>query len=265
MPTLTQPALGSTAWGTQMNTNLQVLQNQLTNGMQGRIARVSATQIALQRYTGDTVEVNGLNVSMGSSGVALNTTDNLVTSTGADSGGAMAASTLYYVYLSNSNASPFATQLRASTTAPTAFNGIRYLGTSGNAANWRFIGYVRTDANTNFQDSDTQRFVVNYYNRIQKRLFLCPGYTNASTDTTWAIPSSWTRWNASASPMVEFLSNGEDHVEVGALACMFVTNGFRQHVGLGVDSSTNVDFKGTGGARRGKHVGLRRRTDRLSL
>jgi hypothetical protein len=62
-----------------MNNNLQVLQNQLTNAMQGRIQRDSATQISLQRYTGDTVEVNGLNVSIGSSGLSRLTTDNLIT------------------------------------------------------------------------------------------------------------------------------------------------------------------------------------------
>ncbi len=71
MPTLAQPAIGSTAWGADMNSNLQVLQNQLTNAMQGRIARVSATQVALQQYNGNTVEVYGLNVTIGSSGILL--------------------------------------------------------------------------------------------------------------------------------------------------------------------------------------------------
>src|SRR5437016_14441337 len=112
MPTLTQPAIGSTAWGTDMNNNLQVLQNQLTNAMQGRLQADSTTQMSLQRYSGDTVEVNGLNVSIGTSGITRLTTDNLITSTGADAGAAMAVSTLYYVYLSNANASPFPSQLR---------------------------------------------------------------------------------------------------------------------------------------------------------
>jgi len=82
MPNLTQPVVGSTAWGTDMNANLQTLQNQLTNAMQGRIARASATQIALLRYIGDTVEVKGLNVSIGAGGIALNTTDHLIDSSG---------------------------------------------------------------------------------------------------------------------------------------------------------------------------------------
>src|SRR5258708_2824303 len=82
MPTLTQPAIGNTAWGTQMNTNLQVLQNQLTNAMQGRLQRDSATQISLQRYSGDTVEVNGLNVSIGASGLARVSTDHIIDGSG---------------------------------------------------------------------------------------------------------------------------------------------------------------------------------------
>jgi hypothetical protein len=244
MPTLTQPAIGSTAWGTQMNTNLQVLQNQLTNAMQGRIALVSTTQIALQRYSGDTVEVNGLNVSMGASGITLNTTDNLITSTGADAGAAMAGSTLYYIYVSNSAASPFASSLRASTTQPptpvNGLNGVRYLGNSGNAANWRFVGYARTNGTTQFVDSVTQRFVVNYYNRVPKDLFSCPGYVNDNTQTTYSVTGgNWSEANSGTGSKVEFIANGEESVHYdGHASGLSAAGDAVLLIGVGEDSSS---------------------------
>src|SRR5688572_2238125 len=111
---------------------------------QGRMQALGANQLVLQRYGGDVVEVNGENVSLGASGIALLPTDSLITSTGADNESGMAAATLYYIYVSNSSASPFPSDLRASEVPPTFRNGIKYLGLSDNAANWRFVGWVRT-------------------------------------------------------------------------------------------------------------------------
>ncbi len=237
MPTLTQPAIGSTAWGGDMNANLQALQTQLTNAMQGRVAFVSSTQIALQRYVGDTVEVGGLNVSIGSGGIALNTTDNLITSTGADAGAAMAASSLYYVYLSNSSASPFPTQLRASTTAPTFLNGVKYLGASGNAANWRFVGWVRTNASTQFQDDITGRLVVNYYNRLDKHLMANPGYVNDNADTTYAMSGNWAKANGGTNSTISLISNGEDASFIQVQAIYNTGAGQTAHAGPGIDGT----------------------------
>jgi hypothetical protein len=244
MPTLTQPAIGSTAWGTAMNTNLQVLQNQLTNAMQGRIQWDSTTQVSLQRYIGDTVEVNGLNLSMGSSGIALKTSDDLINSDGSDNTGvSMVASTLYYVYLSNANASPFPTQLRASATKYVSVNGVRYLGSSGNAANWRFIGYVRTDGSTHFVDSDTQRFVVNYYNRRLARLFSCPGYVNDNLQTSYTTASTtWVAANGGTGAKLEYIANGEDAIDV---CCSGFSIGVGTNVGVAVeeDSANNIPME----------------------
>ena len=52
-----------------------------------RMQRDSTTQISLQRYGGDDVEINGELVDPGSGGIACLTTDNLLSSTGTDSGG----------------------------------------------------------------------------------------------------------------------------------------------------------------------------------
>jgi hypothetical protein len=171
---------------------------------------------------------------MGSSGIALNKTDNLITSTGTDATAAMAALTLYYVYVSNSNASPFPTQLRASTTTYTSVNGVRYLGSSGNALNWRFVGYVYTDANTTFQDTLTQRFVINYYNRR-----VLPMYrSETAASWTYSLPA-YRQANANTANKVEFISNGEDAtwIEVNVLAQAATTYGSAV-VGIGIDTTT---------------------------
>jgi hypothetical protein len=202
---------------------------------------VSNTTLYLNRYVGDAVDVNGETVLLGSSGISLTTTDNLITSTGADAGSAMGASTLYYIYVSNSSASPFASDLRASTTAPSLYNGVKYLGTSGNAANWRFVGWIRTNGSTNFIDSPAQRFVVNYYNRVRKALFTCPGYLNNGSTTSWTYSgTSWQQMNGGTGNLLEFIANGEDGVDVRLqmCACESSTAGSEICGGIGEDSTS---------------------------
>lgn len=213
----------------------------LVNTFQGRLQRDSTTQVSVQRFGGDLVDVNGANVSLGSSGIALLTTDNLITSTGADAGAAMAASTLYYVYVSNSSASPFPSDLRASTTAPSLLNGVKYLGTSGNAANWRFVGWVRTNGSTQFVDSDTQRFVINYYNRRPLKLFACPGYVNNDVSSSWTTTSgTWVRANGSSGDTIEWIGNGEDAAQISAFACCTNNGQNYNFIGIALDATTSV-------------------------
>ena len=76
----------------------------------------------------------------------------------------------YHVYRNDGTGSYAAGQTRASATAPSAHRGSMYLGTSGNAATWRFVGIVRTNGSTNFVDSTTQRFVRSYYNQPETYL-----------------------------------------------------------------------------------------------
>lgn len=234
MVTLNKPAQGNTSWYQPVTDNWTSLEKQVI-AFQGRMQWDSATQVSLQRYGGDTVDVNGESVSIGASGITLTTTDNLILSTGADAAAAMGASTLYYVYVSNSSASPFPNDLRASTTAPSSFNGVKNLGTSGNAANWRFVGYVRTNGSTQFVDSTSQRFVINYYNRRRLHLYAIDT-TNSWTYTT----ATWRQANANAANQIEFISNGEDTVEATVFGISESTTNTSRQVGVGVDV-TNAD------------------------
>lgn len=191
---------------------------------QGRMAYVDTTHVNLGQYNGDTVEVNTEAMALGAGGYTLATTDNLITGAGADAGAAMAVTKLYYIYLGNSVASTFPSTLRGSTTAPTrAPNGAYYLGAAGNALNWRFVGWVYTVSNAgtpNFADTGGtpvahgQRLVANYYNRVRKDLYYCPGYNDNNATTTYASASggaaAWVAIRGADACLVEFISNGED-------------------------------------------------------
>ncbi len=238
MVALTKPSPGDTNWATPVNDNWTAIEKQVI-AFQGRLQWDSTAGVSLQRYGGDTVDVNGTGVSLGASGIQLLTTDNLITSAGGDAGSAMLASTLYYVYLSNSSASTFPVDLRASATAPSFFNGVKYLGTSGNAANWRFVGWVRTDGSTQFVDSDTQRFVVNYFNRQRKRLFTCPGYSNNNTKTSYTRAGNWAAANGGSGSKIEFIANGEDSVRSQIQAAMICLNNVEPYAGIGIDTTTS--------------------------
>lgn len=210
----------------------------------GRMARVSATEIQLQRYAGKDVEVNGELVEIPAGGISMLNSDNTIDATGGDSGGSLASSTLYYIYVSNSSATFAPSDLRASTTAPSLFNGVRYLGTSGNAANWRFVGWVETDSSSEFVDTAGSgstagaRLVINYYNRLPLPIQAVPNFPSSYTTAS----TSYVQANGGVGGTIRFISNGEDGVwfsshQVGSSSAPPAGGA----VGVGVDSTTVPD------------------------
>ncbi len=198
--------------------------------------------VSLQRCQGDGIEVNGATVFVGAAGIAMDVTDNLIDAAGADAGGAVAASTLYYVYVSNASATTFPSDLRASATAPSSFNGVKYLGAAGNAANWRFVGWVRTTAGPVFEDNDTNRLVVNYYHRRPARLLLRPGYVDNNSEDSYTMSNtSWAAVNGGAGASGSYISNGEDEVSFDSSFSAFMdANAAGGGVGIGDDTTTTA-------------------------
>lgn len=211
----------------------------------GRIQRDSATQISLQRYVSDICWVADAAVSIGASGLTLLTTTNLASSTGTDSGGAMGASTLYYVYLANASGSYRASSLVASATAPAGYvttaNGHRgrYLATSGNGANYLFVGYAYTDGSTQFVDTVASRTVVNWYNRLALSLLVNPAYADDNADTTYTITgTNYSELNGSA--RVGYISNGADSVHLTADAPFVAASATGFNLGIGIDTAAGA-------------------------
>lgn len=206
-------------------------------GVAGRLEITSSpnTTLYFKQYAGDIVEVNGQPVSIGTVGKSVTTSAALIDSGGLNSG-TLGPDGTYYVYISNTLANPNPSSLRLSITQPVLYNGVKYLGTSGNAANWRFIGYIHTNLSTQFEDTETKRLVINYYNRRPLKLALATTHTTYVTYNT----ASWNHWLNLVHPL-EFISNGEDQVYL-YFSCTTGNSysGTYGAAGIGLDSwSTN--------------------------
>ena len=133
---------------------------------------------------------------------------------------------IYYVYLSNSSASPFPSQLRLSKTAPTE----GYLAASGNGANWRCVGMVHLDENGQFA---TDGDICSVLNPIisSKRVEGTSSVESWTTSTSYEhiinesirilLPAGWyiniyCEWDYASSPSgyqaSKFSINGQDSI-----------------------------------------------------
>ncbi len=108
----------------------------------------------------------------------------------------------------------------------------------------RFLGTFRTTSTTTTEDSLTKRLLINYYNRVVARMFSCPGYVDVDSSTTYAAAVVvYTKANGGTGSTLEFLSNGEDEIDVESVCGGFIpTSGGSTalFVGFGVDGVTDV-------------------------
>lgn len=204
---------------------------------QGRLQRDSATQISLQRYNGNWVDVNGKAVAITSNGLSITTTATLLAATGAVSSTAPSPDTLYYVYLSVDG------KLRLCATAPSYYLGSYYLGTTGSAQEWRLCGMIYLSDATEFTDTIIAREVVNYYNRESVEMMVCPEYNNEGAGGT----SSYSRTNATWAAVdntsfVSYLSFGDQAIRASAHGYHYDTDDADNlgSIGIGDGSGTNV-------------------------
>jgi hypothetical protein len=105
----------------------------------------------------------------------------------------------------------------------------------------RFLGTIRTTSTAGqCEDSQLRRFVCNYYNRIARKLFSCPGYANNSAPNTWSTTSgSWVEVNGGTGSKIEFLANGEDTVFYSLSVSGYASNNNTVYGGVGEDSSSS--------------------------
>lgn len=213
-----------------------------TGTFHGRLQRDSTTQISLQRFNGNWVEVDGEAVSLGSDGIECTSTDGLLTSTGGVSGTGPSSSTTYHAYVGLVSGTA---QLRLSGTAPTRYLGTYYLGTDPGAKAWRFVGWVRVNGSTQFEDDTTNRGVVNYYNRLVKPVYLTPGYSDNNAATTWTTTSTtFTAANGGTGATGSYIANGEDAVRIRAVALVSNSGANSNFVGIGDNSATTAVVAG---------------------
>lgn len=210
-----------------------------TSGLQPGCADVrldynSTTSVKLQGVdaTSKKIVVNSYAVDC-STALVCNKTDNLITSAGADAGSAMSVSTLYYGYVSNHLATFAPSSLRFSTTAPT--NG--YLGATGNAANWRYVGDCYLWSDGNFKDEATIRAVRSEYNVIWKSL------QSYNTTSSWN-PSGATRELNGGTGQVRgyFLGDAKSSIVVTSSVNVWVrSDASNAFSGIGYDATTGQE------------------------
>jgi hypothetical protein len=192
----------------------------LTNIFEARLKtdlNGASSELTLLPHKGRRVEIRGQVIVVPPAGLTRNVGDNLIDAAGGDSGGAPAASTLYYVYVSNRMASFRPESIALSATAPSLVDGVKYLAAVGNGSNWRFVGWVRPNATPQFESTVLNRLVVNYYNRLALNLYVNPGYADNNAQTSYSTSSATYVTLASiigsGVSQVTFISNGEDAVE----------------------------------------------------
>lgn len=182
---------------------------------QCRLSVTSTTVLTLKPYNGNNVIVNGVPLQLPSAGVTYTLSG-------------LAASTLYYVYLSGNTASPVLSV--SATTHVTGTNGVEVK--SGDATQ-TLVGLVRTNASTQFVDSVTQRFCLNWFNR---RTLSCQFALSSAlnfTNTSSALLSS--------TFIVEFLNWGDESVFVIFDGfCLNNTLGNAVQLVSGADGSSNI-------------------------
>ena len=127
-----------------------------------RLAFTSATQLTLQRYRGAILGIAGLPRVIPSAGVTVDNTG-------------LSASTVYYVY-AYWTGSAIALELSATGHSADSTTGIE---TKTGDTSRTLVGMVRTNASSQFEDTDTARGVLSYFNRRE-----IAGLTATLTNTT---------------------------------------------------------------------------------
>jgi hypothetical protein len=208
--------------------------------------------LTLLPYAGNKVLVGGSIITVPPAGYTTQVSDHLLTAAGADSGAAGVANTLYYVYVSNPFASFQPQAIRLSATPPSLVNGVKYLGVAGNALNWRFVGWVYLNSTPQFESDVAAQLIVNYYNRLELKVYINPGYVNNNTYNSYAFSSAvYAPIHAGVGDSLSFISNGEDEVRLDYQCVATTIPGGSIFPGIGIDSSTSAQngmYCGSGAA-----------------
>ncbi|MCK9596782.1 hypothetical protein M0R19_06340 [Candidatus Pacearchaeota archaeon] len=181
--------------------NQSALFNEIANV---RMTMVGSNMIQLTGIGG----TNGLfyiNGEIANLSTTIRTLDNLSTmilDDGTDSTSPTVAATTLFVYASNSLVTSMPNQLRTSIYSP---NANKYLGTTGDAKNWRLAGwvYLVTASGTPFYyDENSALFAISKWNPKQKYGFI--SNTTSHSYTT----ASWRTWlNNIALTRIEFIQH----------------------------------------------------------
>ena len=155
----------------------------------GRLGATGTTTVNFYPYNGDLVKINGIVYRIPSSGVVGTSTSTFVNQVG---GQALAASTLYYVYIFN-NSGTLALNFNSQTLAggnhgrsgTTGNIGVEVLNTAGGDA-YTLVGMVYMNPSSQFVDNGSYRGVISWFNRKNQALGMGLG-----NQTTTAVSAGY--------------------------------------------------------------------------
>lgn len=208
------------------------------NIAQCRFNRLNGTTAQLVSHQGNRLDVNGELLTVAAAGQNIVVTDFLIDALGISTGAGMLASTLYFIYASNTSASAFPSSVRGSTTAPSLFNGVKYLGATGNEANWRFVGWMFPNAGITLPFGGVDLPVKSEYNRRNRRLMASPAFVNDNARATYTTTSTtWTRANGGTGSRISAIFDGIESAKVRAFGLAEATAATEAHLGISRNGS----------------------------
>jgi hypothetical protein len=146
----------------------------------GRLGASSATQLQFGMFNGGYIKINGIIYSIPGGGIVAANTGVYINGVV----GNLAASTNYYVYVFN-NAGvltiDFSTTAAVTSTTPGNM-GVRIKSGDDTRS---LIGFIRTNASAQFSDGGSQRFVLSWFNQVDKTLNV--GVGGGSTSSTSSV------------------------------------------------------------------------------
>lgn len=185
---------------------------------QCRLFGFAQNDLRLQPFNGEQIAVGGEVIYLPAAGLSCLYTATRINGQGNDTGNAPTPGQFLHAYVSNTRASFAPRELRLSLSAPVATNvaqpGVLYLGTTENAANWRYVGAVQMSPTGFFQDNFTGRLVASYFNRQRRALFVCPGFDDAGAVYGASPAATWQPLHAAAS--LAWVQFSDDVVRVSA-------------------------------------------------
>jgi len=99
-----------------------------------------------------------------------------------------------------------------------------------------YVGSIYAEGTNYTTDSVKNRYVANEYNRVDRRLYLCPGYVNNNVITSYTTTSTtWTSVNGGTNSTLGYVSVGEDAIAAEFHVNVDVTTSDYLLAGLGDD------------------------------
>lgn len=116
----------------------------------------------------------------------------------------------------------------------------------GSSALRRYVGTIQTTSTTTTEDSLANRYVWNNYNQVERRLHVCPKYTDDNLNTSYTTATAaWTEANGSGNGRVNYIIGVAGTPSAISARAICTTSGTGEAcIGIGCDGNANARVRG---------------------